>query len=113
MAATVPIVISGGIEPAPRGLLTIMALVLVFAVGLVAMARYMEKPGAFYTYIIAGLAAPSGSRRLPRHPDVPGARRLAYVVAVSPSRVSAPTTWAARTSVVADRARPVGRDQLV
>ncbi|MGR6919901.1 APC family permease [[Actinomadura] parvosata] len=61
MAATVPIVISGGIGAGtPVVYLTIMALVLVFAVGLVAMARYMEKPGAFYTYIIAGLGRTVG-----------------------------------------------------
>jgi amino acid transporter len=40
--------------------LVIMALVLVLAVSLVAMARHMEKPGAFYTYVTAGLGRSAG-----------------------------------------------------
>jgi amino acid transporter len=61
LAATVPIVIGLGIGGAtPLIYLAVMALFLVFAVSLVTMARHMKKPGAFYTYVTAGLGRSLG-----------------------------------------------------
>jgi amino acid transporter len=56
MGAFVPLVVGLGLGAAtPVVYLVIMALMLTFAVGLVTMARHMKKPGAFYTYVTAGL----------------------------------------------------------
>ncbi|MGY1746538.1 APC family permease [Blastococcus sp. SYSU D00695] len=61
MAATVPIVIGGGIGGGtPLVYLGVLVLFLVFAVALVTMARHMKKPGAFYTYLTAGLGRSAG-----------------------------------------------------
>ncbi|MEU1519876.1 APC family permease [Streptomyces sp. NPDC005811] len=61
MAATVPIVIGLGVGAGtPLVYLAIMVLILVFAVALVTMARHMQKPGAFYTYVTAGLGRTVG-----------------------------------------------------
>jgi amino acid transporter len=61
MSATVPIVIGGGIGGGtPLVYLGVLVLFLVFAVALVAMARHMKKPGAFYTYLTAGLGRSAG-----------------------------------------------------
>ena len=56
MVGFVPVVIGTGLGAAtPLVYVVIMCLMLLFAVGMVNMARHMEKPGAFYTYITAGL----------------------------------------------------------
>lgn len=56
LAGFIPIVISGGNGlSAPLTFLSIALAVLIFAVGLNAMAARMINPGAFYTYITAGL----------------------------------------------------------
>jgi amino acid transporter len=56
MAGFLPIGIGLGLGAAtPLVFLAVMVLVLVFAVGLVTMARHMRQPGAYYTYISAGL----------------------------------------------------------
>jgi amino acid transporter len=61
MAATVPIVIGGGIGGGtPLVYLAVLVLFLVFAVSLVTMAKHMKKPGAFYTYLTAGLGRSAG-----------------------------------------------------
>ncbi|MFQ6226541.1 APC family permease [Nocardia sp. NPDC002869] len=56
MTGYVPLEIGLGLgSRSPLVYLAIMVLVLLFAVGLVAMAKRMEKPGAYYTYISCGL----------------------------------------------------------
>jgi amino acid transporter len=51
-----PFIIGGGIGgAAPLMSVFTILVMLAFAVGLVAMARRMEKPGALYTYITVGL----------------------------------------------------------
>ncbi|SMQ74215.1 APC family permease [Agreia sp. VKM Ac-1783] len=54
------IVSSGNGLAAPLTFLFVGSLVLVFAVGLNAMATRMTQPGAFYTYVVAGLGRPLG-----------------------------------------------------
>lgn len=61
MAGFVPVVIGAGLGAAtPVVYLAIMVLMLLFAVGLVTMARHMTKPGAFYSYVTAGLGRGAG-----------------------------------------------------
>lgn len=61
MGGYVPVIIGYGLGAAtPLVFLLVMAVMLVFAVGLMAMARHMTKPGAFYTYITAGLGRIAG-----------------------------------------------------
>lgn len=61
MAGLMPVVIAAGLGPAtPLVYLGTMILMLVFAVGLVAMARHMSKPGAFYTYITHAMGRTAG-----------------------------------------------------
>lgn len=56
VAGFIPLVIGyGNGRGAPATFAVIAALLMVFAVGLVAMSRYMRSPGAFYSYISAGL----------------------------------------------------------
>lgn len=56
MSGWVPLGIGLGLgAKTPLVYLSIMVLVLVFAVGLLAMAKRMPKPGAFYTYVSSGL----------------------------------------------------------
>lgn len=45
---------------APATFVAIGVVFAVFAIGLVAMSRYMRSPGAFYSYIAAGLGRPAG-----------------------------------------------------
>lgn len=54
------IVSAGNGLGAPFTFLIVGALVLVFAIGLNAMAVRMTQPGAFYTYVVAGLGRPLG-----------------------------------------------------
>ena len=61
MAAFIPLMIGMGIGAGtPLVYAAIAALMLLFAVGVVTMARHMEKPGAFYTYITAGIGRVAG-----------------------------------------------------
>lgn len=61
MAGFLPVQIGLGLGAAtPLVFLVVMVLVLVFAVGLVTMARHMRQPGAYYTYITAGLGRVPG-----------------------------------------------------
>ncbi|MEU5060129.1 MULTISPECIES: APC family permease [unclassified Streptomyces] len=61
MAGYIPFEIGLGLGAAtPLVLVLVMALMLVFAVGVLAMARHMNQPGAFYTYITAGLGRSAG-----------------------------------------------------
>jgi amino acid transporter len=61
MSGYVPVIIGYGLGAAtPLVYLAVMAVMLVFAVGLMAMARHMKTPGAFYTYITAGLGRVAG-----------------------------------------------------
>ncbi|MDH2416119.1 APC family permease [Nocardioides sp. CER19] len=56
MGGFVPLVIGMGVGAAtPFVYLAVMVLMLLFAVGLVHMAKHMEKPGAFYSYVTAGI----------------------------------------------------------
>jgi len=61
MAGYIPFEIGLGLGAAtPVVFVLVMALMLVFAVGVLAMARHMTQPGAFYTYITAGLGRSAG-----------------------------------------------------
>ncbi|MEU9823256.1 hypothetical protein ACIGG9_28570 [Pseudonocardia alni] len=61
VAAFLPFVIGGGLGGAsPLGSLFSIVVMLVFSVGLVAMARRMAKPGGLYTYVGVGLGGPAG-----------------------------------------------------
>lgn len=61
MATWMPFIIGNGLGTAtPLTFLVLMVFVLLFAVGLVAMSKHMEKPGAFYSYITAGLGRVPG-----------------------------------------------------
>ncbi|WP_165922542.1 APC family permease [Pseudonocardia endophytica] len=61
MGGYVPVIIGYGLGAAtPVVYAGVMAVMLVFAVGLMAMARHMTTPGAFYTYITAGLGRVAG-----------------------------------------------------
>lgn len=61
MAGYIPFEIGLGLGAAtPLVFLVVMALMMIFAVGLLAMARHMTQPGAFYTYITAGLGRSAG-----------------------------------------------------
>lgn len=61
LAGLVPVVIAAGLGPAtPLVYLGVMLLMLLFGVGLVAMARHMAKPGAFYTYITHAMGRSAG-----------------------------------------------------
>ena len=60
-AGFVPIVIGyGNGNGAPMTFVVVAALLLVFSVGLTAMSRFMHSPGAFYSYIVAGLGRVPG-----------------------------------------------------
>lgn len=60
-AGFVPIVIGyGNGNGAPLTFAVIAALLLVFSVGLTAMSRFMHSPGAFYSYVVAGLGRAPG-----------------------------------------------------
>ena len=60
-AGYVPVVVGyGNGLGAPATYAAVGLLLVVFAVGLTAMARYMKSPGAFYSYITAGLGRPPG-----------------------------------------------------
>ena len=55
-AGFVPIVIGyGNGQGAPLTFVVVAVLLLIFSVGLTAMSRFMHSPGAFYSYIVAGL----------------------------------------------------------
>jgi amino acid transporter len=61
MAGFVPLVIGLGNESgAPATYVVVGAVILMLAVGLVAMSRYMKSPGAFYSYIAAGIGRAAG-----------------------------------------------------
>jgi amino acid transporter len=61
VAAYLPFVIGGGLGAAsPVGSVFVIVVMLAFSVGLVAMARRMEKPGGLYTYIGVGLGRAAG-----------------------------------------------------
>ena len=45
---------------APVAFLVAGGILLIFSVGFVGMSRYIENPGAFYRYIVAGLGRPAG-----------------------------------------------------
>jgi amino acid transporter len=61
MAGYVPLVVGlGNGIGAPLTFLAMGALLMIFSVGLTAMARYMKSPGAFYAYIAAGIGRPAG-----------------------------------------------------
>ncbi|MET9080874.1 APC family permease [Streptomyces sp. NPDC004237] len=52
----VPLIIGMGLGAAtPLVYLAVMVLMLFFAVGLVHMSKHMEKPGAFYSFVTAGI----------------------------------------------------------
>jgi amino acid transporter len=60
-AGYIDINISSGAGPGvPLAMLIAMTIILVFAVGFCTMGRYMPNPGAFYSYITAGLSRPIG-----------------------------------------------------
>ncbi|WP_158890844.1 APC family permease [Amycolatopsis anabasis] len=61
MAGFLPVEIGLGLGAAtPVVYLVVMLLMLLFAVGVVTMARHLKQPGAFYTYITAGLGRMTG-----------------------------------------------------
>ena len=61
LAGFIPVLVSAGNGlGTPLTFIALGALVLVFAVGLNAMASRMAQPGAFYTYISAGIGKPPG-----------------------------------------------------
>ncbi|GHE88865.1 amino acid transporter [Amycolatopsis deserti] len=61
MAGLMPVVIVIGLGPAtPFVYLGTMVLMLLFAAGLVAMARHMSQPGAFYSYITHAMGRTAG-----------------------------------------------------
>lgn len=70
LAFNAPIAVAGGFVPimiaygsqegTPATFVAIGVLLTIFAVGIVAMARYMKSPGAFYSYITAGLGRIAG-----------------------------------------------------
>lgn len=61
MAGYIPLVIGyGNGVGAPATFAVIGLLLCVFAVGLTAMSHYMRSPGAFYSYITAGIGKPAG-----------------------------------------------------
>lgn len=61
MSGFMPVVITMGVGgPTPFVYLGVMAMVLLFAAGLVTMARHMSKPGAFYTYVSHSLGKSMG-----------------------------------------------------
>ena len=61
MAGLMPVVIAIGVgRTTPIAYLVTLVLMLFFAAGLVAMARHMAKPGAFYTYITHALGRTAG-----------------------------------------------------
>ncbi|MBF4160736.1 APC family permease [Nocardioides acrostichi] len=60
-AGFLPVVIAfGNGQGAPTTFVAVGALLLIFSVGLNAMSRHMKSPGAFYSYISAGLGRPVG-----------------------------------------------------
>lgn len=61
MAGYIPLVVAfGNGAGAPATFALVGVLLAVFAVGLTAMSRFMKSPGAFYSYISAGLGRPAG-----------------------------------------------------
>lgn len=61
MAGVAPVAIGIGGIGAPSGYLLGMIVLGLFAVGYVAMSRYMRDAGAFYAFIGSGLGAPAGT----------------------------------------------------
>jgi amino acid transporter len=60
-AGYIAINISNGAGPGvPLAMIIAMVIILIFAVGFSTMGRYMPNPGAFYSYITAGLSRPVG-----------------------------------------------------
>jgi amino acid transporter len=65
LAFNAPVAVAAGFAPlvigfgngqgAPTTFLLVGAILMLFSVGLCAMARYMHSPGAFYSYVVAGL----------------------------------------------------------
>lgn len=61
MAGFVPVVIAfGNGIGAPMAFVAIGVLLTLFAVGLTTMSKFMHSPGAFYSYIVAGIGRPLG-----------------------------------------------------
>ncbi|MGW0949213.1 APC family permease [Streptomyces sp. NPDC002623] len=61
MAAFIPLMIGMGIGAGtPLVYAAVAGLMLLFATGVVTMARHMDKPGAFYTYVTAGIGRVAG-----------------------------------------------------
>lgn len=61
MAGFVPVVIAfGNGIGAPMAFVAIGVLLTLFAVGLTTMSKFMRSPGAFYSYIVAGIGRPLG-----------------------------------------------------
>ncbi|EPD69471.1 APC family permease [Streptomyces sp. HGB0020] len=55
-AGFVPVLIGyGNQDGAPSTFIVVAVVLTLFSVGLMAMSRYMSSPGAFYSYIVAGL----------------------------------------------------------
>lgn len=59
-AGFIPLVIAANGPAAPLAFIATGVVMLLFAVGYVTMAGRVRKPGAFYTFIAAGLAKPTG-----------------------------------------------------
>jgi amino acid transporter len=60
VSGLVPFVIAFNGRGAPAAYLAAMVILLLFAVGLAAMTRYVPKPGAFYAYVTSGLGRVAG-----------------------------------------------------
>lgn len=61
MSGYVPLVVGvGNGTGAPMTFIAVGLLLLVFSVGLTTMSRFMKSPGAFYSYITAGIGRPLG-----------------------------------------------------
>ncbi|MFP3498124.1 hypothetical protein SB759_28295, partial [Pseudomonas sp. SIMBA_059] len=60
VAGTMPVLMMFGGNTAPAIYLLLTALLLVFSVGFVAMSRYIDKPGGFYSFVTEGLGKPAG-----------------------------------------------------
>ncbi|MDX2938358.1 APC family permease [Streptomyces ipomoeae] len=70
LSAAAPLTVMAGIAPlsillggigAPMGYLVAAVVMALFAVGFVAMTKYVERPGAFYAYVERGLGRRAGS----------------------------------------------------
>lgn len=60
VTSIIPIAIIFGGEGATAAMLSTMVLVLIFSVGFVAMTKQIDRPGAFYSYVTAGLGKTIG-----------------------------------------------------